>query len=266
MATTYTLKYSANGGNEGTVPTTQTFSSDAKSYSFVIGNQRPTRQNYTFFCWSKNKNTTFDSPENEKYFATQSIIVLSNSPTITLYAVWVENHKSIGTSNVVNISQDIHLEDKANWMQFTKNWKEDKFSAVILSLGSSQFETKKMISYVLNIMCNKLVVLQGHKGEKAETIPLSSGQPENQSDNEMWFKVVENIESTNKDNNENPMGKDDGEQSINKDNTGQPTSKDDGEPQAKSTKTFGDVDEKQILFENIDELNLTFGTIDKGEW
>lgn len=62
------------------------------------------------------------------------------------------------------------------------------------------------------------------------------------------------------------MGKDDGEQSINKDNTGQPTSKDDGEPQAKSTKTFGDVDEKQILFENIDELNLTFGTINKEEW
>lgn len=193
MATLYTLNYDNNGGPNAPPPP-QTFSSSNSFYSFTITEQVPIRIGYKFFCWSKDKNADYDSLN--KFFATQSITVLDDNPTVTLYAVWVEIPESIGTSNASNISQDIHLEDKDAWIQFISKWKDNDFSGAITSLGSSQFDTKKMISYVFNTMCNKIVELQGHGGEKAAVIPLSSEQPTTQNNNEMWFRVIASVTKT----------------------------------------------------------------------
>lgn len=76
-ANTYTIKYDANGGNLGEVPTSQTKTHDIP---LQLDGDRPTRINYNFLGWSTSKSATTAQYNPGDTYTTEA--------SITLYAVW----------------------------------------------------------------------------------------------------------------------------------------------------------------------------------
>ncbi|MBR3318981.1 InlB B-repeat-containing protein, partial [Candidatus Saccharibacteria bacterium] len=91
----FTLTYSANGGDEDSVPQPQTSATLANSiYTFTLSNTIPTRSDFTFAGW-------IDEDGNEGQAGGQYIATRANT---TLYARWTNNTcnplaTTIGTGN-----------------------------------------------------------------------------------------------------------------------------------------------------------------------
>ena len=80
---TFELKYDANGGTGAPATQTYTATSQEKSHTFTISNDKPTRQDYEFKGWAETPNATTATRQPGG-----SIVVTG---TTTLYAVWEAN-------------------------------------------------------------------------------------------------------------------------------------------------------------------------------
>lgn len=81
----FTLSYSANGGEGAPEPSTKT--STESTYTFTISTDTPTRSNYNFLGWDK------DSSASSATYSAGSEIKISPGTT-TLYAVWQSQSKN----------------------------------------------------------------------------------------------------------------------------------------------------------------------------
>ena len=93
----YFISYDVNGGKEEETPAEDTSGPTAdESYSTVITETEPSRDDYTFLGWSTDPNAT----EPDESYAPGTPITLTkpeqgNARAINLYAVWTENQVTI---------------------------------------------------------------------------------------------------------------------------------------------------------------------------
>ena len=88
--TTYTLKYSANGGSGA--PSTQTYGSSAASHTFIISSSEPTRTGYRFRGWANG------SDGGVAWLPGEHIELTAFAPSHTLYAVWQKRTYTVSYS------------------------------------------------------------------------------------------------------------------------------------------------------------------------
>lgn len=80
---TYTLNYHANGGDENSVPASQTEKSNTGKATFTVSSAIPTRDGYTFLGWADKADATA-----VQYHGGDKITLTKDNPTKTIYAVW----------------------------------------------------------------------------------------------------------------------------------------------------------------------------------
>ena len=80
---TYTLNYHANGGDENSVPASQTEKSNTGKVTFTVSSKEPTRDGYTFLGWADKADATA-----VQYHGGDKITLTKDNPTKTIYAVW----------------------------------------------------------------------------------------------------------------------------------------------------------------------------------
>ena len=80
---TYTLNYHANGGDENSVPASQTTKSNTGKATFTVSSAIPTRDGYTFLGWADKADATA-----VQYHGGDKITLTKDNPTKTIYAVW----------------------------------------------------------------------------------------------------------------------------------------------------------------------------------
>ena len=80
---TYTLNYHANGGDENSVPASQTEKSNTGKATFTVSSAIPTRDGYTFLGWADDADATV-----VQYHGGDEITLTKDNPTKTIYAVW----------------------------------------------------------------------------------------------------------------------------------------------------------------------------------
>ena len=80
---TYTLNYHANGGDENSVPASQTEKSNTGKATFTVSSAIPTRDGYTFLGWADDADATA-----VQYHGGDKITLTKDNPTKTIYAVW----------------------------------------------------------------------------------------------------------------------------------------------------------------------------------
>ena len=78
---TYTLNYHANGGDENSVPASQTEKSNTGKVTFTDSSKEPTRDGYKFLGWNGNPNDTTVTVKGGKTITTTAKVT-------NLYAVW----------------------------------------------------------------------------------------------------------------------------------------------------------------------------------
>lgn len=78
---TYTLNYHANGGDENSVPASQTEKSNTGKVTFTVSSKEPTRDGYKFLGWNGNPNDTTVTVKGGKTITTTAKVT-------NLYAVW----------------------------------------------------------------------------------------------------------------------------------------------------------------------------------
>lgn len=118
----YTLTYDANGGKLDALPNDPTTTS--VNATNTTGKRRfglkqekdlkPTRSNYIFTGWSTDKEATYPETEliNKGY-----IILTSEKPNVTLYAVWKENKSNVtltynANGGILNFTPDSYSDKK----------------------------------------------------------------------------------------------------------------------------------------------------------
>lgn len=89
--TVYKLNYDANGGTGA--PANQAHTTGQSSWTFMVSNIQPTWGYYKFLGWSTVKHTESCTEADVEYRATDTITLLQNNPTITLYAVWMKDYR-----------------------------------------------------------------------------------------------------------------------------------------------------------------------------
>ena len=100
---TYAITYDPNGGYGG--PVYQSNSTTEHSHTFIIPSTQPSRSGYTFLGWSTVKTATTASLQ-----AGAEIPLTYESPTTTVYAVWLQNvslSASNGNTNALGESDSI---------------------------------------------------------------------------------------------------------------------------------------------------------------
>ena len=83
VTVTYTLNYHANGGDENSVPASQTEKSNTGKATFTVSSAIPTRDGYTFLGWADDADATV-----VQYHGGDEITLTKDNPTKTIYAVW----------------------------------------------------------------------------------------------------------------------------------------------------------------------------------
>ena len=83
VTVTYTLNYHANGGDENSVPASQTEKSNTGKATFTVSSAIPTRDGYTFLGWADDADATA-----VQYHGGDEITLTKDNPTKTIYAVW----------------------------------------------------------------------------------------------------------------------------------------------------------------------------------
>ena len=83
VTVTYTLNYHANGGDENSVPASQTEKSNTGKVTFTVSSAIPTRDGYTFLGWADDADATA-----VQYHGGDKITLTKDNPTKTIYAVW----------------------------------------------------------------------------------------------------------------------------------------------------------------------------------
>ena len=83
VTVTYTLNYHANGGDENSVPASQTEKSNTGKATFTVSSAIPTRDGYTFLGWADKADATA-----VQYHGGDKITLTKDNPTKTIYAVW----------------------------------------------------------------------------------------------------------------------------------------------------------------------------------
>lgn len=78
---TYTLNYHANGGDENSVPASQTEKSNTGKVTFTVSSKEPTRDGYKFLGWNGNPNDTTVTVKGGNTITTTAKVT-------NLYAVW----------------------------------------------------------------------------------------------------------------------------------------------------------------------------------
>lgn len=78
---TYTLNYHANGGDENSVPASQTEKSNTGKVTFTVSSKEPTRDGYKFLGWNGNPNDTTVTVKGGNTITTTTKVT-------NLYAVW----------------------------------------------------------------------------------------------------------------------------------------------------------------------------------
>ena len=78
---TYTLNYHANGGDENSVPASQTEKSNTGKVTFTVSSKEPTRDGYKFLGWNGNPNDTTVTVKGGNTITTTAKVT-------DLYAVW----------------------------------------------------------------------------------------------------------------------------------------------------------------------------------
>ena len=102
---TYTLNYHANGGDENSVPASQTEKSNTGKVTFTVSSAIPTRDGYTFLGWADDADATV-----VQYHGGDKITLTKDIPTKTIYAVWKENPPTdIPNPNPGNIAENLKV-------------------------------------------------------------------------------------------------------------------------------------------------------------
>ena len=81
VTVTYTLNYHANGGDENSVPASQTEKSNTGKVTFTVSSKEPTRDGYKFLGWNGNPNDTTVTVKGGNTITTTAKVT-------NLYAVW----------------------------------------------------------------------------------------------------------------------------------------------------------------------------------
>ena len=105
VTVTYTLNYHANGGDENSVPASQTTKSNTGKATFTVSSAIPTRDGYTFLGWADEADATA-----AQYHGGDKITLTKDNPTKTIYAVWKENPPTdIPNPNPGNIAESLKV-------------------------------------------------------------------------------------------------------------------------------------------------------------
>ena len=81
VTVTYTLNYHAIGGDENSVPASQTEKSNTGKVTFTVSSKEPTRDGYKFLGWNRNPNDTTVTVKGGNTITTTAKVT-------NLYAVW----------------------------------------------------------------------------------------------------------------------------------------------------------------------------------
>ena len=105
VTVTYTLNYHANGGDENSVPASQTEKSNTGKVTFTVSSAIPTRDGYMFLGWADDVDATA-----AQYHGGDKITLTKDNPTKTIYAVWKENPPTdIPNPNPGNIAENLKV-------------------------------------------------------------------------------------------------------------------------------------------------------------
>lgn len=86
--------------------------------------------------------------------------------------------------------QDIHLEDKEDWLNFRDKWHQGNCTEAIDILSKTNLEGKYINANMFNILTTELVRLQNLSlSVNNKKILVQSNQPTSQNVGELWFQT-----------------------------------------------------------------------------